>query len=295
MIKNDPVLFSDISKILHATTLGDSKAYISQGTATQCCLPSKYHRHACYEIAWVRGNNLRYFVDFAEYDVPDGSLVFLSPGQVHTWQNINKTTNLTVIGFTPDLFSSDRVDTQKILIDLPFFVENTSSIYTVPTTLRPFFEQHFKSATERVTQQPEETEALLRAYLNLILVEARSALSLSPASAMSSMPATNWLTRHFRLSVERHYLERKKVQDYANQLGITTNHLVKTVRQITGSTPKHIIHERMLLEAKRLLAYSSLSVAEIGSELSFSTPTEFGRWFKSTAGNSPGQFREYQL
>ncbi len=295
MIEDDNIFFTDVPNIPHATTLGDNKAYIAQGTIKQCCLPSKYHRHACYEIAWVTGEKLRYFVDFCEYDVPNGSLVFISPGQVHTWLNVHKTTELTIIGFTPNLFASDRIDVQKTLVDLPFFVQNTSPIYTVPTALRPFFEQHFKTAVARVTQQPDQTEVLIRAYLNLILVEARSALALSPAFTIPPMPASTWLTRHFRLAVEQHYLERKKVQDYTNQLGITTNHLVKTVRQMTGSTPKHIIHERLLLEAKRLLAYSSLSVTEIGSELSFPTPTEFGRWFKSNAGASPGRFRNYLL
>ena len=291
MIKNDTTFFTDISIIPHATTLGDSKAYVTQGTAKYCCLDSDYHRHACYELAWITGTEVRYFVDFCEYAVPDGSLAFISPGQVHTWSNVHETTELTVIGFTPDLFASERMDVYRILSELPFFVQNTAPIYTVPESLRPIFEQHFKTAVTRVNQQPEQMELLIRAYLNLILVEAHSALSAHSGSAMPLMPAPSRLTRHFRLAVERHCLERKQVQDYADELGVTTNHLVKTVRQRTGSTPKRIIHERLLLEAKRMLAHSSLTVSQIGSELSFPTSTAFGRWFKDNAGMPPGQFR----
>ncbi len=291
MMKTNTTFFTDILNLPHATTLGNSKAYITQGTAKHCCLDSDYHRHACYELAWITGEEVRYFVDFCEYTVPNGSLAFISPGQVHTWRNVNETTELTVIGFTPDLFASERLDMYEILSELPFFVQDTAPIYTIPEPLRPVFEQHFKTAVMRVNQQPDQMELLIRAYLNLILVEARSALATHPGSAMPVMPAPTRLTRHFRLAVEQHCLERRQVQDYADQLGVTTNYLVKTVRQRTGSTPKRIIHQRLLLEAKRMLAHSTLSIADVGSELSFRTPSDFGRWFKDNAGIPPGQFR----
>ena len=133
---------------------------------------------------------------------------------------------------------------------------------------------------------------LLRAYLNLILVEAQNAIQTKPALQTKKPPAPIRLTRKFRLAVESDYIERKQVQDYADQLGVTTNHLVETVRESSGFTPKQIIQERLLLEAKRLLAYLTLSAAEIGSELSFRNPSQFGRWFRTNAGVAPGQFRQ---
>lgn len=289
---DEEAFFAELPNIVHAQSMGKRNAYVGRGVGNFCCLASNYHRHACYEIAWLTGATGRYFVDFREFDVPDGSLVFISPGQVHTWLNAMDTAELTIIGFTPDLFALDMMDVQKVLIDLPFFVENVSPVYPVPADLKPLFQQHFDTTHRRANEQQGQAELLIRAYLNLILIEAQNMLKDAPAPVLSAAPAPHRLTRRFRLAVERDYVERKQVQDYANQLGVTSNHLVETVRETTGTTPKKMIQERLLLEAKRLLAYSSLSAAEVGNELSFPNPAQFGRWFKTNAGLAPGQFRQ---
>ncbi len=288
---DEHAIFTKVPRIAHAMSLGKAKAYVGRGTGNFCCRASNYHRHACYEIVWISGATARYFVDFREIDVPDGSLVFISPGQVHTWLNPADAAELTVIGFTPDLFALDMLDVQKTLINLPFFIENASPVYTVPDQLRPLFQQQFNTAWERGRGKNEQSETLIRAYLNLLLIEAQNMIEASPAPIMSA-PAPMRLTRRFRLAVESDYIGRKQVQEYADQLGVTSNHLVETVRETTGATPKSIIQERLLLEAKRLLAYSSLSAAQVGNELSFPNPAQFGRWFKINAGVAPGQFRQ---
>ena len=232
----------------------------------------------------------QYFVDFYDYTVPSGALTFISPGQVHRWHGVEKTAELLVIGFTPELFALDMLDVQKILINLTLLVERAAPIYPVPDEKKSLFQLHFSTALARVQEQPDHAETLIRAYLNLILVEAQNLIASNPAPALiPSAPLR--LARRFRLDVERHYMERRQVREYADRLGVTTSHLVETVREITGSTPKRIMQDRLLLEAKRLLAYSSLSAAEIGHELSFPNSDQFGRWFKSNAGVAPGQFR----
>ncbi|MEM7118061.1 MAG: helix-turn-helix transcriptional regulator [Chloroflexota bacterium] len=286
------VFFTDLPAIPHATTLGPINSYIVQTGQKMCCLSSKFHRHAWYELVWITGGDSSYFVDFQEYKVPDGSLVFISPGQVHEWFNLAQNARLIVIGFVPELFTADMLDIQNTLIDLPFFTENAAPIYTVSAAERPLFEQFFTTTLRRVSEQPDQRETLLRVYLSLILVEAQNALQQQAAPKLGNIPAPLRLTRRFRLAVERSYLERPLVQDYAAQLGVTTNHLVETVRQITGTTPKRLIQDRLLLEAKRLLAHTALSADQVSKELSFPNASQFGRWFRTNVGLAPGQFRQ---
>ncbi|MEM9773736.1 MAG: helix-turn-helix transcriptional regulator [Chloroflexota bacterium] len=287
-------VFAEIPVIPHAQQLS-IKAYIGQGSSQFCCVDRQFHRHAFYEIAWVSHGASSYVVDFQRYQVPARSLVFISPGQVHQWHDIREKSQLTVVGFLPELFAIDLTDVQKTLIDLPFFVEDAAPVYTVSKELAPIFDQHFKTAVDRAYVDPSQSETLIRAYLNLILIEAQNTLANHPAPKVTDQPAPIRLTRRFRLSVEKHFLQRIQVQDYADQLGVTTNHLVETVRQTAGRTPKRIIQDRLLLEAKRLLAYSTLSAAEIGNELSFPNSSQFGRWFRTNEGVAPGRFRQQVL
>ncbi|MEM8859179.1 MAG: AraC family transcriptional regulator [Chloroflexota bacterium] len=288
-------IFSEVSSIPYAVEL-QVKAYIGQQETSQnCCVGHKYHRHAFYEIAWVSEGPYSYSADFQSCEVPTGSLVFISPGQVHQWYKIHEQSNVIVVGFLPDPPAKNLTDVQKNLIDLPFFVEDAPPVYTVPDHLKAVFDQHFKTALDRAYVDPARSEAMIRAYLNLVLIEVQNTLASHPAPKIANQPAPIRLTRRFRLSVEKHFLQRIQVQDYADQLGVTPNHLVEMVRQTSGRTPKRIIQDRLLLEAKRLLAYSTLSTAEIGDELSFHNSTQFGRWFRTNEGVAPGQFRRHVL
>ena len=58
-----------------------------------------------------------------------------------------------------------------------------------------------------------------------------------------------------------------------------------------GRTAKEMIDERVALEAKRLLAHTCSSLAEIGCQLGFSEATNFVKFFKRTAGMTPSTFR----
>jgi AraC family transcriptional activator of pobA len=61
--------------------------------------------------------------------------------------------------------------------------------------------------------------------------------------------------------------------------------------QVTGKPPMRLVHERVLLEAKRSLTYSNLGIAAIGYDLGFLDPGYFSRFFAQRVGESPAQFR----
>ncbi|MEI6436138.1 MAG: helix-turn-helix domain-containing protein, partial [Bacteroidota bacterium] len=59
--------------------------------------------------------------------------------------------------------------------------------------------------------------------------------------------------------------------------------------------PKEIINDRILLEAKRLLVHTNLSIKELGQDLGFDDPAYFVRYFKSHTASTPVEFRETYL
>lgn len=82
------------------------------------------------------------------------------------------------------------------------------------------------------------------------------------------------------------------MSSHATLLGVSPETLSEIVKKETGKTPGTLIRERILLEAKRLLLHSSLSVAEIAYELTFKDPSYFNRFFRRSTADTPAEFRK---
>jgi len=265
------------------------RVFVTSFADLPCCKSSPVHRHPFYELVWVSQGEAKLFVDFHEFLVEPNTMAFIAPGQIHTWESAHEDTRLTIVGFTLEQLAYYGNITQ-VVSELPF--ANASQIPFVKFSNQNaiIFNDLFQTIQNRFIERTINHDDVLSAYLNLILVELqRTSLPLQP---IISPDAAAQLTHEFRQLVEKHILRHKQVQDYAEMLGVTLNHLVETVRKHCGQTPKQIIQERLSLEAKRLLIHTSNTVAEISLHLDFKTPTYFGSWFKNLEGITPAQFRQ---
>ncbi|MEM7798020.1 MAG: helix-turn-helix transcriptional regulator [Chloroflexota bacterium] len=248
----------------------------------------KLHRHDYYEVQLlVRGTSL-YFNDFKRYEVSAGSLAFVSPGQLHTWLGDYSTFEVNVIAFRPKALSHTI---QELIPRLPFDDTSINPVVTVPEAAYPLIEMLFNMAKLRFQAGAENWQQILASYLQSILVEAAQFRDVKAKTKLPAPSASSQLTKAFQLAVEQYYRERLQIHAYANRLGVTANHLIETVRESTGHTPKQIVQNRLLLEAKRLLVHTNRSAQQIGDELSFPNGSSFGRWFKHMTDKTPLHFR----
>lgn len=95
----------------------------------------------------------------------------------------------------------------------------------------------------------------------------------------------------FRRRLEAGHPRSRRVEDYAEEMGCSVRTLTRASLSVTGRTAKQVVDDRVALEARRLLACTDMSVAEVGRRLGFPEPTNFGRFFHREVGMSPGQFR----
>jgi AraC-like DNA-binding protein len=130
--------------------------------------------------------------------------------------------------------------------------------------------------------------ALLRHQLAVLLL--RIAL-LAADVAMPATTAENRTYARFRRLLEESHPNSRRVEEYAARIGCSVRTLTRASLAVTGRTAKQAVDDRVALEARRLLACTSLSVAEIGRRLGFPEPTNFGRFFHRESGLSPGAFR----
>lgn len=96
----------------------------------------------------------------------------------------------------------------------------------------------------------------------------------------------------FHQLVEREYRHHRPINFYASALGITPPHLNRICQSVLGASALKVIERRLLLEAKRYLTFSSLSIKEIAALLGYADAGYFNRMFRRETGIAPGKFRQ---
>jgi len=91
--------------------------------------------------------------------------------------------------------------------------------------------------------------------------------------------------------LEIHYKEQHNVKFYASSLFVTSGHLNKSIKDVTGKTTKQWIEEEIIREAKKMLQDDDLTISSISDELQFSNPSFFSNFFKKHISISPSEYR----
>jgi AraC-like DNA-binding protein len=88
---------------------------------------------------------------------------------------------------------------------------------------------------------------------------------------------------------------RYKPSDFASRMYIAAIHLTNTIKLTMNTSPCEVMEDRIVMEAKKLLDDTALSVAEIGDKLGFPEPTNFNRFFKNMTNVTPLQYRKSKI
>jgi AraC family transcriptional regulator, transcriptional activator of pobA len=224
-------------------------------------------------------------IDFRSCPLSGKSLVAIGQGRVHAWQP-NKMTGL-YISFTQEFFDG-AAPPPSALFDYPFlFGGELSSVIHLQPKQGKQAQDLFRDIHCEFRNHKNLAVEMIRHQLRLLMVH----LSRLYAATSPAPFAAVGLVRRFQQVVERSFRASTSVRDYARVLGVTTSHLNESLRLETGLTARDLIRERLLLEAKRLLLHSELTMAEIGYELGFEDPSYFSRVVRRELKTSPVEFR----
>ena len=133
-------------------------------------------------------------------------------------------------------------------------------------------------------------EQALKSLINLLAIwlERHAPIRLNTVTQQSK--SAQYFNQFTQL-INRDFITHRKCDSYAKELGITVPYLNNVCHQLVGKNAQQLCHERLLLEAKRSLIYTVLSISEIAYELGFNDPAYFTRFFKRQTGLSPKAFR----
>jgi AraC-like DNA-binding protein len=104
--------------------------------------------------------------------------------------------------------------------------------------------------------------------------------------------ASRRLARAYADLLERGFRSGKGVADYARELGVTPTHLTRVCNKTCGRSASDLLHDRVIFEARRLLAETRLPVAAVAETLGFTSPAYFTRAFQHRTGKTPTSFRK---
>ncbi|WP_438490047.1 helix-turn-helix domain-containing protein [Streptomyces sp. S186] len=220
--------------------------------------------------------------DFHNYRLQQGSTVWIRPGTVHRWSDI------------------DACDGPLVLFRPGFLSGLTAPEATTPAcwhldrhrlSLALLAAEHLDREHRAAAQVPRLASPALLSHLLAALI-----LRTLPDTTASTSP-TGTGSRHtevfraYRAAVEEHFTHWHHVADYARTLGYDVRTLTRATRATTGTGAKAFLDQRILLEAKRLLAHTDQPVSNCARRLGFRDVSNFTTFFRRQANMPPVAWR----
>ena len=172
-----------------------------------------------------------------------------------------------------------------------FAAAHCASLQSDPGHLQEFADILPKLRRELVWSAPASAVAAT-ARLTTLLVSAVRTLHQPSESTSAAGSARAALVARLREKIETHLRAGWSVTDYARSLNVSAAKLRAACLEVTNKTPTRVLEERLLLEARRNLTYTNMTVAQIAYYLGFSDPAYFSRFFSKLANESPAAFRK---
>ena len=130
---------------------------------------------------------------------------------------------------------------------------------------------------------------MLMSYMRVLAIYL-SRLYTAQFSSSEALP-DRVLLKKYLAKIEENYNEQHEVACYADMLNISAGHLSDVVKEQSGKPAIAHIHERLILEAKRLLFHTDQSIKELAFGLGFEDASYFNRFFKRIVGDTPVAYR----
>lgn len=262
---------------------------LSQIVEEDLYIPKIPHRHSFFQILYVsRGAGIHY-VDFQEWEIEDGTIFFLSPGQVHDLRFTSKNPEGIMINFNEDFFN-DFLSQKDFINSLPVFSKSGKYGFRKVDSCKSELESNIAKILKVIKHDSLYKKQFIQTLvLEIVLMIAMKTKDENPENEIIS---NNYLLVKFEKLLEKHFMEAHHPKFYAAHLSVTPNYLNTLCKKLTGKTAGEIIRNRIVLEAKRLLVNSEYTISQISYELYFEDNSYFTKFFKANTGISPAEFRK---
>jgi len=255
--------------------------------ARKALLDRGIHRDSHYIFTIMEQGFVRMMIDFAVIEARESCIFCIMPGQVHQGLLMEDVVGWFVAvkaDFVPDtvrsVFEESLTKIEPLLLDM----ESIAKISMTADLLYGYCNDGGFASKERLLT----VRSLLSALMGMVAHRYSEENSLD----ISDQNRASQLTRAFRILVRKKFRTLKSPSSYAELLHISRGYLTEVIREATGKSAQYWIHSEILIEAKRLLVFTDLTVKEVAYELGYSDHAYFSRLFSRLENQSPSEFRQ---
>ena len=248
------------------------------------------HRLAFYAILFIVEGEGEHFIDFEKYQFKKGNILFIAKDQVHAFQKeteLNAYFLLFTAGFLERSTLPSPLMQQLSLYKYRLYQPvlqldeaQYNTIYALILRLKEEFDRPYDFATEEI----------LQSRLKILLFLAERVRKTRLVSEKQPYYYEDFLQLQRLLKI--HLFETRQVKFYADQMAISTKKINRITSEIVQQPAKTFINDMLMLEIKRFLMNTALSIKEIAYKTGFENPTNFVKFFKHYQGMTPATFRK---
>lgn len=242
----------------------------------------KPHQHDFFIIILFHHAKGVHNIDFVDYQIHDFQIHLLFPGQIHQWSIMPETTGyqLMIDGDFFERFSSN--------FRFSFIDYRNHPIFQLDEDAFELILHEFLSIKNELSSQ-EPLHELIVSRISVIA----SIISKVAGKIFDNQEVyqTEPRIERFQQMIEVSFKEKKLVSLYASDLHITPNYLNILCKKHLKISATQLIQQRIILEGRRLLKSTTLSVKEIAFDLGFVDHAYFSNFFKAQTGITPTDFR----
>ncbi|RMA66167.1 helix-turn-helix domain-containing protein [Ulvibacter antarcticus] len=239
-----------------------------------------------FTFIWARQNSARVIVDNIPIRIPQHSILALTPLQ---FLQFEAGKDLIVYQFNRSFYCIQDHDKEVGCAGSLFFGDMYSPIIPLDDKEQKSYSALHSVFIEEFENKDAIQSEMLRMLLSRFIIKTTRLLK-SESASEAITDNKQELVRQFNLLVEAHFKKEHSVAFYAGKL----NKSPKTISNIFSKlkkTPLKIIHDRIILEAKRQFIYTNKTSKEIAYDIGFDDASHLSRMFKKQTGSSPTHFR----
>jgi len=246
-------------------------------------LIEKPHKHDFFLFMLFEQGNGLHTIDFLDHQVTSGQLHLLFPEQIHKWE-LGEETHAHQLMISRSIFETLANSLRFSLILYQNYPVINLSAEAYGKILYEF--QSIRSELAKPVILWEIINARIRLIALMLSEEAETLFN------NQTVYQTKPILFKYRSLIDMHYKKEKLVGFYADQLSISANYLNMLCKKYFHVSATALIHERLILEAKRILLTTEMPIKAIAFDLGFYDVAYFSKFFKKQTRITPRSFRE---